>query len=620
MSRRQILLTVLLFGSALVFCHCQSVFAEPASSKDKGPSAAAGFVKQALDNEVAGDGEGRRKLLEQAIALDPAYPPAHWHSGHLRGADSWIAAAEAMAKTADSELTAQYTAKREEAAENAALELKLAQWCVKNDMPDRARLHFWGVLKNPKASESQVADAAAQLDLVSAGGMILTRRELKQAQEREKRIADAIEKYRPILAQLQPAIDGDFGVKHDTAAAKLAGLEDPAVIPAIETYVTDHREGFGEELVKLLAMFPQVEATQTLVRFAVLSPFLSVQQRATAELKKRPLHDYVPTLLAGLVAPIESQYRVEFDGRGNIRYAQRLRQEGARANFDNQRLGTIRPADVQDNKTTVEPSARAKGILNGSVASAFLWNFGTELALMELAHRLEVDDLRAKAHNLNHQKQNRAILRTLAAATDQQIPEDVARWWQWWQDYNQLHYPKPTYQWNSVSQSAYVRSYGGVNTYQAMSCFLAGTPVWTESGVRPIESIQPGDRVLSQDPDTGELSFKVVTGKTLRPPTEASKLTVNGEAITTTLGHPLWVTGKGWEMAKHVKEGDQLHGIGGIINVNAIEPLPNKVEAHNLVVDDFNTYFVGNCGMLVHDNTYRKPTRAIVPGLVPDER
>jgi hypothetical protein len=71
-------------------------------------------------------------------------------------------------------------------------------------------------------------------------------------------------------------------------------------------------------------------------------------------------------------------------------------------------------------------------------------------------------------------------------------------------------------------------------------------------------------------------------------------------------------------MAKHVKEGDQLHGIGGIVNVNAIEPLANKVEAHNLVVDDFNTYFVGNCGMLVHDNTYRKPTRAIVPGLVPD--
>jgi hypothetical protein len=38
-------------------------------------------------------------------------------------------------------------------------------------------------------------------------------------------------------------------------------------------------------------------------------------------------------------------------------------------------------------------------------------------------------------------------------------------------------------------------------------------------------------------------------------------------------------------------------------------------EAHNLVVGDFNTYFVGDHGFLVHDNTYRRPTTALLPGL-----
>jgi hypothetical protein len=38
-------------------------------------------------------------------------------------------------------------------------------------------------------------------------------------------------------------------------------------------------------------------------------------------------------------------------------------------------------------------------------------------------------------------------------------------------------------------------------------------------------------------------------------------------------------------------------------------------EAYNLVVADFNTYFVGETGVLVHDNTPRTPTRATVPGL-----
>jgi hypothetical protein len=36
------------------------------------------------------------------------------------------------------------------------------------------------------------------------------------------------------------------------------------------------------------------------------------------------------------------------------------------------------------------------------------------------------------------------------------------------------------------------------------------------------------------------------------------------------------------------------------------------------VVDDDNTYFVGQSGLLVHDNEFRKPTRSIVPGLARD--
>jgi hypothetical protein len=39
-------------------------------------------------------------------------------------------------------------------------------------------------------------------------------------------------------------------------------------------------------------------------------------------------------------------------------------------------------------------------------------------------------------------------------------------------------------------------------------------------------------------------------------------------------------------------------------------------EAYNLVVADVSTYFVGESGVLVHDNMPRKPTRAAVPGVV----
>jgi hypothetical protein len=39
--------------------------------------------------------------------------------------------------------------------------------------------------------------------------------------------------------------------------------------------------------------------------------------------------------------------------------------------------------------------------------------------------------------------------------------------------------------------------------------------------------------------------------------------------------------------------------------------------AYNLIVDDFHTFFVGDPGFLVHDNTPREPTAALIPGLLP---
>jgi hypothetical protein len=44
-----------------------------------------------------------------------------------------------------------------------------------------------------------------------------------------------------------------------------------------------------------------------------------------------------------------------------------------------------------------------------------------------------------------------------------------------------------------------------------------------------------------------------------------------------------------------------------------------SVETFNLVVAYFNTYFVGESGVLVHDITPRRSTAAVVPGLLPAE-
>jgi hypothetical protein len=136
---------------------------------------------------------------------------------------------------------------------------------------------------------------------------------------------------------------------------------------------------------------------------------------------------------------------------------------------------------------------------------------------------------------------------------------------------------------------------------------VKGTPVWTKTGIKPIETIELSDLVLAQDVATGELAYKPVLARTVRPPCPILRLALDGEELLATRGHPFWVAGIGWRMAKELDDGAILHGIGGSPRVASIETAGEE-KAYNLVVADFNTYFVGKHGILVHDNTPRRST------------
>jgi hypothetical protein len=204
---------------------------------------------------------------------------------------------------------------------------------------------------------------------------------------------------------------------------------------------------------------------------------------------------------------------------------------------------------------------------------------------------------------------NERILGVLVQTTNQQLRGDPQAWWQWWSEYNEL---SPARQ-KTIRDN---RALGG-KFYVAVvcSCFLRGTQVWTDTGAVPIEAVRIGDRVLSQSQETGELTYKLVLDTTVRPPSPTLRLGVGDEEIVATLGHPIWVAGKGWRMTKELEAGDLLHGVHGSVPIDYIQPGP-EAEAYNLVVADFDTYFIGKQRVLVHDNRARSVTEVVLPGFV----
>jgi hypothetical protein len=126
-------------------------------------------------------------------------------------------------------------------------------------------------------------------------------------------------------------------------------------------------------------------------------------------------------------------------------------------------------------------------------------------------------------------------------------------------------------------------------------CFVAGTPLLTPAGSKPVERFAVGDLVLARpefDPE-GPLAAKVVeavfvrTGRVLH-------LHLGGQVIRTTPEHPFWVKEAGWRPAGLLKRGDLLSSHeGGWVAVEEAYDTGEYETVYNLRVADWHTYFVG---------------------------
>jgi hypothetical protein len=235
---------------------------------------------------------------------------------------------------------------------------------------------------------------------------------------------------------------------------------------------------------------------------------------------------------------------------------------------------------------------------------------------------------RAKAE-LNRANDSHAnhICTLLRATTDESIDNEPQAWWQWWNDVNERYQgAKPL---DFASSTSYKQI--GVNLTQVSrdtnstyrhagkslvqySCLVPGTLVQTSTGMVAIEVIKVGDLVLSQNVETAELDYKPVLMTTVRPPKSTIKIVTESETIDATGGHNWWVSGLGWTTTSRLKPGMSLHTATGAITIKELIESPEKKETFNLVVDEFNTYFVGPERVLSYDNSQLRPSLRILPG------
>src|SRR5512133_2021350 len=131
------------------------------------------------------------------------------------------------------------------------------------------------------------------------------------------------------------------------------------------------------------------------------------------------------------------------------------------------------------------------------------------------------------------------------------------------------------------------------------SCFVAGTPVLTPDGFKPIELINVGDEVLSRDESNGVLLIERVEAVNITPnmPVVGVEIEADDDSgsewILATPGHFFWTVDKYWTRADELAAGDDLLDAEQVPNrVLDVRPLGNADFVYSIGVPN-HSHFVG---------------------------
>lgn len=133
-------------------------------------------------------------------------------------------------------------------------------------------------------------------------------------------------------------------------------------------------------------------------------------------------------------------------------------------------------------------------------------------------------------------------------------------------------------------------------------CFVAGTLVATSLGMKAIDEIRQGDKVLSYDENLGIYDEKEVLDVYVNETAEVVHLFIGNDEIICTPGHR-FLTEEGWEPASELKKGDCLRAKDGFDLIKDVEreKLAAPIKTYNLNVQGFHTYLVSAIFLLVHN-------------------
>jgi hypothetical protein len=585
---------------------------------------AAAHVRLALWCESHGLTAERVKHLALAVLYDPSNVLARGLLGTVANHGKWqrpeVVGQAIQNDPAYQALIREYLDRRVKTPAKADAQLRLASWCSEKGLQEQALAHYSQVIRLDPSREI----AWRRLGYKRQGHRWVKPEEVaaQKLEAEQQKLADKHWKLK--LEKLRDGLLSKDAARRARAESELAEVTDPRAVPMIWALFGRGTEPSQIAAVRMLGQIDSPSASIALAGLAVFASSDDVRLRATATLAERDPRDVVGRLIVLVRTPFKYHVRPS-SGPGSPGV---LFVEGERFNIQriyesmivdpsifSTRLFTgsipFDPFSAQNLALASIPQRNASG---GSTPSPYAVAAQRDLdigraienvrqANQAVEQRLALDVQMIENTNAQIARVNQSVLFLLKVLTGQDLGSDPEKWKSWWTDQlgyvyqSSLSETKPTYT-EFVPVVALSPSHS--------SCFAAGTLVQSLDGPRPIESIRVGDRVLSQNSSTGALEFKPVMVLHRNEPAPTLRLAIGDETIVATGIHRFWKAGKGWTMARELKPGDRLRGVGAVAEVRSIAP--DKTQpVFNLDVAGNRDFFVGKSGVLVHDFSFVQP-------------
>lgn len=593
--------------------------ARAAGPKANAEKASNDKVLGVLNDESAGRLKSRADALKDLLKTSPECEAARWQAGQVKRGDAWLPFEAVPADVAKNEAVLAYRKRRPAYRMLRGDQIRLADWCRDHNLPVRERAHLTAALQLSRNVNDPVLRKRLGWRLVN-GAWVQPEMLAKQRQAIAKLRSDR-RAWAARIGRVVRRLSSRRLTTRRQAVKELKKIDDPAALPALEAALSRGSLEQGRLLVDVLAGMKTHHAADALARLAVFSRWDVVRKDASRKLRSRAIEAFAPELLAALRTTVDSRV-------------------GLYVNRQGVHLIHVAASETQNKRQVA--AGRSSTIINpvGVGQTEFAGGRGRQRRRIDRARNNAAigAGLRARATKKVMDRQNEQIKiwndRICAVLTDGtgvSLSPNPQKWWEWWQDYNQIpkfgedstssgktyecrYYYETRVETVDVSEPTVRPSVELTPVRPPGECLVAGTPIFTDRGFVNVEDVKVGDLVLAKDAATGELSFQPVLQTTIRESEPVMKVTTNQGSLRSTGGHTFWVSGQGWTKLKRTKPGQRFHTATGTALVEKIEQ-DGREKMYNLVVADVHTYFVGRSLVLSHDVTFAEPTDTVVPGL-----